>query len=404
MADGSPAEVSIQALVAAARDLVPKLAAGAADRDRNRTLPLDEVDLVRRAGVLAARVPKRFGGPGARFEAFAEITMSLSEGDCNIAQSVGPSCVMLELFHLESTETQKRRYYGKVLDGVIYTNAMAERGGKLVGDLKTTIAPDGDVYRINGTKFYCTGSLVCDEIIANGLMPDGSLGYALLPIGSAGVTIEDDWDGMGQRTTSSGTIRFDNAAVAPDDVIPAPDAHTRRAYVGAGFQLFQAAIDAGIARAALADALDYARTRARPVPEAGVTRQADDPYVISAIGEMAALSHGAEAMVRRAAGVVDQASDAQITGRLEGDALDRQLSEASIAVCEAKITATHAALRVSEMLFQVAGASASLRRYDLDRHWRNARTHTLHDPVSYKYRAVGDFLLNGRPPPISTKY
>ena len=404
MADGSPTEFSTEALVAAARDLVPKLAAGAADRDRNRALPLDEVDLVRRSSVLVARVPKRFGGPGASFGALAEITMSLSEGDCNIAQSVGASCAMLELFYLESTESQKRKYYGKVLDGVIYTNAIAERGGKFVGDLKTVIALDGNGYRISGTKFYCTGSLLCDEIIASGLMPDGTLGYALFPVGRAGVAIEDDWDGMGQRTTSSGTVKLDNVALAPDDVIPAPDAYTRRAYIGAGFQLFQAAIDAGIARAALADALDYARTRARPVPEAGVTRQADDPYAISAIGEMVALSHGADAMVRRAARVVDRASEAQVAGSLTGNALDRQLTEASIAVCEAKIATTHAALKVSEMLFQVAGASASLRRYDLDRHWRNARTHTLHDPVAYKYRAVGDFFLNDRPPPISTKY
>lgn len=404
MADGSPTEVSTQALVARARDLVPKLAARAADRDRNRALPLDEVDLVRRSRVLVARVPKCFGGPSASFEAFAEITMALSEGDSNVAQSVGASCVMLELFRLQSTESQKRKYYSKVLDGVIYTNAIAERGGKCVGDLKTAIALDCDGYRISGTKFYCTGSLVCDEIIASGLMPDGTLGYALFPVGRAGVTIEDDWDGMGQRTTSSGTVKLDNVTLAPDDVIPAPDAHTRRAYIGAGFQLFQAAIDAGIARAALTDALDCARTKARPVPEAGVTRQADDPYVISAIGEMATLSHGADAMVRRAASVVDRASEAQLTGSLTGDALDQQLSEASIAVCEAKIATTHAALRVSEMLFQVAGASASLQRYDLDRHWRNARTHTLHDPVAYKYRAVGDYLLNGRRPPISTKY
>lgn len=404
MADGSPTEISAQALVAAARDLVPTLAAGAAARDRDRALPRDEVELVRRSRVLAARVPKRFGGPDASFETFAEITMSLAEGDSNIAQSVGASCVMLELFRLDSTEGQKRTYYGKVLDGVIYTNAIAERGGKFVGDLKTTITPDGGGYRIDGTKFYCTGSLVCDEIIASGLMPDGSLGYALFPVGRAGVTIEDDWDGMGQRTTSSGTVKLDNVTLAADDVIPVPEAATRRVYIGAGFQLFQTTIDAGIARAALADALDYARTRARPVPEAGVTRQADDPYVIAAIGEMAVLSHGADALVRRAARVVDRAAAAQLAGSLSGDALDRQLAEASIAVCEAKIATTHAALRVSEMLFQVAGASASLRRYDLDRHWRNARTHTLHDPVSYKYRAVGDFLLNDRPPPISTKY
>ena len=158
-----------------------------------------------------------------------------------------------------------------------------------------------------------------------------------------------------------------------------------------------------IAAAALEDAVDFANTKARPMPESGVDRQADDPYVISSIGHMAIATHQAEAMLSRALGYLEPAIAAQLDGTASGQDLDRLLSEASVAVAEAKAVATEASLRVSEMIFSIGGASATLRQYNFDRHWRNARTHTTHDPVSYKYRLVGNFWLNDILPPISTK-
>ena len=57
------------------------------------------------------------------------------------------------------------------------------------------------------------------------------------------------------------------------------------------------------------------------------------------------------------------------------------------------------ALEASEKLFELAGSSATRAAHNLDRHWRNARTHTLHDPVRWKYYALGNYYLNGVPPP-----
>jgi alkylation response protein AidB-like acyl-CoA dehydrogenase len=47
----------------------------------------------------------------------------------------------------------------------------------------------------------------------------------------------------------------------------------------------------------------------------------------------------------------------------------------------------------------LAGTRSTLEEYNLNRHWRNARTHTLHDPVRWKYHAIGNFWLNGVHPP-----
>ena len=178
---------------------------------------------------------------------------------------------------------------------------------------------------------------------------------------------------------------------------------TQRSFVGSAAQVMHAAIDVGIAKAALADTVTYARTRARPVLESGVDRATDDPYVLHLAGEMTVIARAAEALLFESAATVDRAAEAHASATPPAAGFDGLCIDASIAVAGAKAAAQNAALRVSEMLFGVGGASAASRALNLDRHWRNARTHTSHDPVSYKYKAIGDFVLNGKPPPISTK-
>jgi len=221
-----------------------------------------------------------------------------------------------------------------------------------------------------------------------------------VPRNREGVSVLDDWDGMGQRTTASGTTIYDDVLVHEHEVLRIPAFGQRRTHEGAFAQLMHSAIDAGIALAALADAGAYGREQARVLRESGVSSATQDPYVLHTIGEMAIAAHGAEALLGRGAALLEQALAASLAG--DADA-NRLLGEASIAVAEAKYATTEASIRVSEMLFRIGGASATSRGLNLDRHWRNARTHTTHDPVSYKARAVGDFYLNGNLPPINTK-
>lgn len=287
------------------------------------------------------------------------------------------------------------------MKGHIINNAFAERGGKKVGEIFTSLSPAGDGFRLNGTKFYSTGALMADQIFATARMEDGSMALVFVPCDRAGVELV--WTGMGQRTTASGTTRFRDVAVDVEEVIMLPDFASRRTFFGALAQIIHASIDTGIAEAALDDAIFYGRREARPVPESGVDRQIDDPYAISAVGHMSVLVHHAMNMLDRAGGLLEPAIEAQLGGSADTLALEKLLCEASVAVAEAKIAATEASLQVCEMLYLIGGASATLSRHNFDTHWRNARTHTTHDPVAYKYKLVGDYYLGGKSPPVSTK-
>ena len=388
-------------LVAGAATLGRQLAQGAVQRDLDRVLPLPEARELRALGLQTARVPHRYGGPEANFVEFSQMMMHLGQGDPNLAQMLQPHFVLMDWLTIDGSEAQRRRFYADVIGGHIITNALAERGGKTPGDFQTKLTRQGDGYRLDGVKFYSTGSMIADQLYVMARTEDGGHAIAIVPKDRQGIDVIDDWDGMGQRTTGSGTTKLDAVSVSEEEVMKLPLHGKKRSYLGAASQIAHAAIDAGIALAALFDGVEYGRTKARPVADAGVDRAGDDPYVMQAVGEMAVIAHSAEAMVLRAGAVLDETVASQ--SRLSGDALEQSYAKASIAVAEAKAAANDASLRVSEMMFRVAGASATLRKYGLDRHWRNARTHTTHDPVAYKFKAVGDYMLNDRLPPISTK-
>ena len=159
---------------------------------------------------------------------------------------------------------------------------------------------------------------------------------------------------------------------------------------GAVSQLIQAAIDVGIARGAITDTISFVRERSRPWVDAKVERNSHDPYVIADIGKLKVELHAAEALLRKAGRILDEVSAAPIDAQAA--------ARASIAVAEAKVLSTEVSLLASEKLFELAGSRATLAEFNLDRHWRNARVHTLHDPVRWKYHAIGAYRLNGTLP------
>ncbi|MFG1357951.1 acyl-CoA dehydrogenase family protein [Xanthobacter pseudotagetidis] len=386
-------------LVAASARAAALIAAGAARRDLDRVIPHAEVDIVRAHALQAARVPAALGGPGAGFRDLAAIMINLAAADPNVAQSLQSHFFFMELLRLEGSEKHRTRLWRQVMGGAVFTNAIAERGRKTPATFATRLAREGEGWRLDGVKHYCTGSLVADAIYVLALDEAGRQMVAVVPINRPGVAVQDDWDGMGQRTTGSGTVRFDGVAVAAGDAFALMLWGRRRTHLSATAQLCHAAIDAGIARGALDDGLRHLRAMAR-APAAGAPDVvSEDPYLLHAAGEFdvearaagAAIAHAAEALEVAAAVAPD------------APAYEEACVSASLAVAAAKAVATAAALRVSEGIFRMFGASATDRQLNLDRHWRNARTHTTHDPVAMKYRALGDFLVNGRPPSLTEK-
>ena len=320
----------------------------------------------------------------------ARVIAALSRADASIGQIPQNHFFMLEALRLEGSEEQKRFFYGRVLGGERLGNALSETGTKTSHDHATRLKREGALYRLNGRKFYSTGVLFAHWVTVVANDDDGASTIAFVPRETEGITIVDDWTGFGQRVTGSGTTILENVPVHPFSLLSFKALFDRPTGMGPFAQIMHAAVEQGIAEAALADTVRFVRTSARPAKDAGVERASDDPYTIAAAGELKIRVDASSALLARAGAFVDRA---------QAEPSVETVAAASIAVAEAKIASTDAALFVASKLIELGGSSATLAKHGFDRHWRNARTHTVHDPVRWKYRAVGDYWLNGINPP-----
>ncbi|AFY17396.1 SfnB family sulfur acquisition oxidoreductase [Pseudomonas sp. UW4] len=373
--------------IKAAHELAHVARLQAAKRDQLRKLPWSEIEQFTRSGLGSISIPREYGGPQVSFVTLAEVFAIISAADPALGQIPQNQFGILNLILGSATEAQKRQLFKSVLDGWRIGNAGPERGTKNTLELKARITADGV---LNGQKFYSTGALFAHWVAVKALNDDGKQVLAFIRRGTPGLRIVDDWSGFGQRTTASGTILLNNVQVDPELVVENWRINDTPNIQGAVSQLIQAAIDAGIARGAIDDAIDFVKTRARPWIDAKVERASDDLYVIADIGKLKIELHAAEALLRKAGQVLDEVSTAPLSAE--------SAARASIAVAEAKVLTTEISLLASEKLFELAGSRATLAEFNLDRHWRNARVHTLHDPVRWKYHAIGAYRLNGTLP------
>lgn len=377
--------------IAVAQRLAAEFAQGAARRDRERILPWQELDAFSNSGLWAITVPRDYGGPGVNSATLAEVVTLISAADGSIGQIPQNHYYAFEVLRVGGTHAQKKFFYDRVLAGERFGNALAEIGHK---DYKrrTQLLSDGTGFRVQGQKFYCTGALFAHWIptLATALEQGREVTYlAFIPRTAEGVTVTDDWDGFGQRVTGSGSVAFENVRVEPEWVVPFLASFERPTTIGPFAQIMHAAIDLGQARGAFAALLPFIREHARPWPDAKVETAAQDPLLIQQVGEIAVRIRAAEALTRRAARYLDAA---------QADSTERSVAEASIAVAEARAATTTASLDAGTRLFELSGTAATLDGRGLDRFWRNARVHTLHDPVRWKYHAIGNFHLNDRLP------
>ncbi len=377
--------------LAVAAALATEFRTGASARDSERRLPRAELERLSASGLLAVTVPAEYGGADVRQETLAEIFRLLASADASLAQIPQNHFVYVNVIRRQGTPEQRAFFFGEVLAGRRFGNAQSEAGTRHVQDIRTRLdpRPDGS-YLLTGVKHYSTGALLADWIPVLARTEDDNLQVAYVPRDADGVTVVDDWDGMGQRTTASGTVRLDAVPVPADRVVPhhltfrGPQLH------GAVAQLLHAAIDAGIAAGAFAEAVGFVRTKSRPWFESGVDSAAEDPLLIQRFGELAVQVRASEALLGAAARAVDAARD---------DLTEDSAAEASIAVAAAKVHTSATAVEVAGALFELAGTRSALDSLNLHRHWRDARTHTLHDPARWKIQHIGRHALNGTKPP-----
>ncbi|MCH4868081.1 SfnB family sulfur acquisition oxidoreductase [Pseudomonas sp. TMW22089] len=374
----------------AARDLAATAREHAARRDQQRKLPWSLIEQFTRSGLGSISIPREFGGPQVSFVTLAEVFAIISAADPALGQIPQNQVGILNLISSTASQSQKEQLFSSVLQGWRIGNAGPERGSKNTLDLKARITADKNNFVISGQKFYSTGALFAHWIAVKALNDDGKPVMAFVRRGTPGLRVVDDWSGFGQRTTASGTVLLNSVRIDDELVIDSWRLGEVPNIQGSVSQLIQAAIDLGIAREAITDTISFVRERSRPWIDARVERNSDDPYVIADIGKLKIELHAAEALLRKAGRVLDEVSAATIDAQAA--------ARASIAVAEAKVLSTELSLLASEKLFELAGSSATLARFNLDRHWRNARVHTLHDPVRWKYHAIGTYRLNGTLP------
>lgn len=376
--------------IAIAHRLAEAFAREAARRDREGILPLNELNAFSQSGLWGMAIPKKWGGAGVSWTTVAKVIAIISAADSALGQL--PQNHLAGVAHLieDGTDAQQQALLAEVLAGLRWGNAFSEKNSRTVADFQTRFVREGDEVVINGEKFYATGALLAHRIHVVAVDDAGLAHLIVLDRDTPGLSIINNWSSFGQRTTASGSVLLENVRAPLSRVIPVFKAFERPTAAGPISQIIQAAVDVGIARGTIEDTLRFVRERSRPWIDSGQERASDDHFTLAAVGDLKIRLHAAEALLWRAGEEIDRALQ-------QPD--EETVAAATVATAEAKVLTTEIAILAGNKLFELAGTRSTLQEFNLDRHWRNARTHTLHDPVRWKYYHVGNYYLNGTPPP-----
>ncbi|MGK9147772.1 acyl-CoA dehydrogenase family protein [Plantibacter flavus] len=389
-------------LQAAREHLLPlftEIQAGAVERELEHRLPREEVRKLAEAGFGALRVPTEFGGSGLTFPEFTELLIELAAADSNLPQIFRGHIALVEDQLVAAPSAQRTAWLERFVAGELVGNAWSEVGSGALGVSGTVVSVRDGAYVVNGRKFYTTGSIYADWTDATArLVVDGEPDTevtVLVRTNQLGVTIADDWDGFGQQLTGTGTIVFEDAVVDADQVHAFTD---RFRYQTALYQHVLIAVHAGIAAAVERDAGEQIRARTRVYSHGLAPLVKDDGQIQAVVGEISSIAFVARQTVLGVAAAIERAS-ATAADRDSADDLHANI-EAEIRSAQAQVVLSELVPKAATLLFNTLGASAVSRKNALDRHWRNARTVASHNPVIYKTRIVGDWSINGTPPPF----
>ncbi|CAL1242072.1 acyl-CoA dehydrogenase family protein [Candidatus Methylocalor cossyra] len=343
------------------------------------------------------------------------VLIALAEADSNVAHILRTHFWFVEQQLQNPDPVSRSKWLNLVLEGKIFGNAILEsnnkpaglfyEGGSMPGEkmevfeTKLIKARLGDGYVLNGTKYYSTGTLFADWIVVMASTDDGNLASVTIAADRKGVVRVDDWDGFGQRLTGSGTTKFENVIVHPDEVTDygPPTTPQPPNYLFAFVQLYLQALTAGILHHIRKDACALIHRRTRAFSHSTTSVPARDPQILQVVGEIASDAFAAEAIVIAAAEQLQAAADSVTDGKPDPElALQAQLA----AAC-AKVAIDRFSYQVASRLFDVGGASATRGSYNLDRHWRNIRTISTHNPTFAKATAIGNYFVNNVKLPLN---
>ncbi|MBN3453873.1 acyl-CoA dehydrogenase family protein [Mycobacterium sp. DSM 3803] len=375
------------------RPVFERIAEGSVQREADRVFPHEQVRWLNEAGFGTLRIPAEQGGFGASLEQTFLLLAELGEADANVAHIWRNHLAFVEDRLNAPVSEDNTTWIKRFLAGEFVGGGWTEANNVTLANLTTTVTAEDGHWVVSGAKYYATGSLYADWLDVLGRGDDGQLWTALVRADDPGVTLVDDWRGFGQRTTASGSARYDRAKAERGNVFPAAERFTYQAHF---YQTAMLAVLTGITRAVQRDGSAALKERVRNYPQGLAAVPSDDPQLLQVIGELSADAFGAEAALASSARTLDRI----VAGRLSGvDEHARQLLvDAEVAVAQAQLVIIGAALRATTRVFDALGASGVSEKLGLDRHWRNARTLASHNPVVYKARILGDWFINGKDP------
>ncbi|WOE31751.1 MULTISPECIES: acyl-CoA dehydrogenase family protein [unclassified Acinetobacter] len=373
------------------RPIFQRIADGALVREKQRILPLEQIQWLKHAGFGAVRVPVTFGGGGLSQQQLFQLLIELAEADSNIVQALrGHFAFVEDRLNAHKTKDQTL-WFQRFVRGDLVGNAWTEIGDVALGQVITRITEtDQGQYVVNGKKYYATGTIFADWIDLFAV--DESRNehvIAAVATDHDGIQIHDDWDGFGQKTTGSGSLNIDNVPIERDHILPFDQ---RFKYQTAFYQVVHLATLAGIAHAAVTAFSEEVRQRTRIYSHGNSTQVRDDAQILQVIGKAAAQAYAAQAITLKAAEALDQAYLLHFTG--DDITVLNANDRAELESAQGQVVIAELVLNLSTELFNALGASASTVEKQLDRFWRNARVISSHNPLVYKQKVIGDWIVN----------
>jgi alkylation response protein AidB-like acyl-CoA dehydrogenase len=374
-----------------ADQLAAAFAQTAVERDKRGGTAKIERDLLRASGLLNVTIPADLGGWGMEWPDTMKLIRVFARVDSSIAHLFGFQHLMLASISLYGSRAQTEELFSEtVRNKWFWGNALNPL------DKRTSLTSRcGAGYLINGRKSFCSGAVDSDMLIASAIRSvDEKFMVAAIPSNRSGIRILDDWDAMGQRQTDSGTVEFSDVAAGQEEILktPGPLGSIRASLRSCIAQLILSNIFLGIAEGALEESRNYTLAQTRPWVASTVESATEDPYVLANYGSFFVNLQAAQALTDIAGDSLQRAWDS-------GDAItENQRGKCALDIATSKVTTSKVGLEITSRMFEVMGARAAAGPARIDRFWRNLRTHTLHDPVDYKIRELGDWVLNHQLP------
>ncbi len=377
--------------ISRAGEVAQLLAVDAVARDKGREIPAAEVQLLKDAGLVTLLGPVEHGGAGQDWPTAYQVIRTVSKADGSIGQLLGYHLLWFWAARLVGTPEQI-----EAVEADATKNKWFFGGAVNPRDNDVAVTDEGDTIVFDGSKTFSTGSRVSDVTVLEGALPDGQHVFAIVPSKIEGLSFHDDWDNIGQRQTESGSVTIDKVRVDWASAAGFVDkAFQPRVYNTLNvptIQLVFVNFYLGIARGALEEAASYTKDKTRAWLHSTVDKAVDEPYIIDIYGDLTAKLWAVEALADAVALEGQKIHDNawNVTAEERG--------EHEVRVAAVKARATEVSLEITGAVFEALGARATASKYGFDRFWRNVRTHTLHDPVAYKRREVGRWVLTGELP------